>query len=238
MTNGQQETLFDMPGSEPEEPDESSLEKRTSLDRLEMVYGELGFIPHSRDELNYATLALDNRDTTGGFARLLNEVLLHQKKADTEDASAALRSIVARVKGYAETTRGDKMTLGEIEEELQGFLGIQNFLELEAIPNLSPWSLQPTTTRGLGLINRHLVVKKAINDQEMPALDHLTEEEAIAEMMAETRIYEASQAIKDSLTEADRRHEFWVGCIKEATRHTSVRPLAFQALRNLGIKTE
>ena len=230
MTSSQQETLFDIPG-----PDKGSPDKRTSLDRLEIVYGELGFIPHSMPELNDATLALDHRDSTGGFARRLNEVLQHQKKADAEDATSALRSIISRTRGYAGTTRADKMSLTAIEEELHDYLGTQNFLELSDVANLSGWSLQPITGRGLGLINRHLVVEKAIADHEMPALDLLATEEALADMMATTRVYEADKAIKDGLEEADRRHEFWVQCLQESTNHTVVRPIAFQALRALGV---
>ena len=234
MTSSSQDALFDLPA----DPVSVPPEKRTDFDRLSMVYGELGFTPHNREELNYATLALDNRDTPGGFARFLNEVLRHQQKSTSTDAPAALRSIVTKVKGFAETTAGDKTALGFIDEEIQDYLGMQNFLELDKISNLSGWSLQPATTRGLGLINRQLLTEKAIRDGEMARLDYAKTEEAIADMMATTRVYEAKNALDGALTQAGNRHEFWTGCLEQAVNHGAVRTIAVQALQRLGVKQQ
>lgn len=231
MTASQQEALF---GS----PDGSEKEVRSSLDRLEMVYEALGFIPHTKAELNDAMLALDNLEVTGGYARMLNEVLQHQHKAETKDATAALRSIVGRVKGYASTSKGDIGSLIAIREELQPYLGNQNFLELDDVSNLSGWSDQPLTKRGLGLISRHLAVSDAIARHEMPLLDDAAKDPAIAELMASARIYEAADAADAGVEEANRRREFWIGRLQEATQHTVVRPMAFQALRSLGVEQE
>ena len=203
-----------------------------------MVYEALGFIPHTKAELNDAMLALDNLEVTGGYARMLNEVLQHQHKAETKDATAALRSIVGRVKGYASTSKGDIGSLVAVREELQPYLGNQNFLELDDVSNLSGWSDQPLTKRGLGLISRHLVVSDAIARHEMPLLDEVAKDPAIAELMASARVYEAADAADAGVEEANRRREFWIGRLQEATQHTVVRPMAFQALRSLGVEQE
>lgn len=234
MTSSSQDTLFDLPTA----PAPIPPEKRTDFDRLSMVYSELGFTPHSREELNYAMLALDNRDTPGGFARFLNEVLRHQQKSASTDAPAALRSIIAKVKGFAETTAGDKTALGFIDEEVQEYLGTQNFLELDKMNNLSGWSLQPATTRGLGLMNRHLLTEKAIQDGEMARLEYAKTEEAIADMMATTRVYEAKNALDGALVQAGNRHDFWTTCLEEAASHGAVRAIAVQALERLGVKQQ
>lgn len=223
-------TLFDMPGYLPQGP-------RTSLDRLEMVHGELGFIPHSMSELNYAMLGLDNRDVPGGYARHLNEVLLHQKKSISEDPTAALRSIVRKVKGFASTVRGDKTMLLQIQEELQDSLGVHNFLELNSLHNLSKWRDQPSTKRGLGLISREILVGQALQDKTMPNLDQVADEDAIEHVLGSIRVYEASNAITSAIEHSDARFAFWVECLESAKDHTVVRPLAFQALASLGIES-
>ena len=230
MAISEQETLFDAPAVATVAPD-----KRSDYDRLSMVHGELGFIPHSRDELNYATLALDNRDTPGGFARFLNEVLRHQQKSVSNDAPAALRSILAKVKGFADTTRGDKTTLQFIDEELQGFLGTQNFLELDKISSLEGWSLEPSTARGLKLITRHRLAEEALNDEKMVNFAYAETEDAVAEMLAATRVYEAKSALDGALIQADNRHAFWLSCLEQATKHGAVRTIAVQALERLGV---
>ena len=222
--------LFDFPPSADVPP-----EKRSDYDRLSMVHGELGFVPHTREELNYATLALDNRDVSGGFARFLNEVLRHQQKSVSSDAPAALRSIVNKVKGFADTTAGDRTTLQFVDDELQDYLGTQNFLELDKVHALTDWSLQPSTTRGLGLINRHLTVEDALRNAEMANLEYAKSEEAIAEMMATTRVYEAKNALDGALVQVDNRHEFWLSCLEQATKHGAVRTIAVQALERLGV---
>lgn len=225
--------LDNQQGSTPEKSEKKA--KRTDIERLGMVYGELDFAPHSREELNYAMLALDHKDLSGGFARRLNEVLQHQKDAKTTDAVAALRSIVSRTKKYASTTRADKYSLGEVSDELEPFLGIQNFLEIADVPAISDWSLRPELARGLGLVNRHMTVQKALATKEMPDLDTLDAPHVVAEMVAGARVYEVDIAAKEALDEADRRFSFWVKCLEEATQHTTVRPIAFQALRSLGV---
>jgi hypothetical protein len=233
MTTSHQEALFGTPDNRI-----STDERRGDLDRLEMVHSELGFIPHSRRELNYAMLALDNRDLPGGYARFLNEVLRHQQKSVSLDPPAALRSIVTSIRGFAETTRGDKTALLALGEELQPFAGNQQFLELNNVSNISGWSLQPLTKRGLGLVNRQLTVEQAIRDGEWPDIDDLEKEESIADMVISRRVYEVLAAVDAGISGADNRNEFWVECLEAATNHGAVRAIALQALNKLGVVNE
>lgn len=217
-------------------PTDSAPEVRTSFDRLVMVHGELGFTPHSMQELNYATLALDNRDLPGGYARFLNEVLLHQKKSVSKDPTAALRSIVSKVKAFAETTRGDKTMLLQIQEELRESLGVHNFIGINTVRSLEDWENQPATKRGLGLISRQLAVSEALQKQEMINLDSVADNDAIQEMMEHARVFEANDAANGALEQADARFMFWAECLEGAKDHMVVRPMAFQALRSLGVE--
>lgn len=222
-------------GEDNDETETDKRPKRTDIERLGMVYGELGFAPHSREELNYAMLALDHRDVPGGFAHRLNDVLLNQQKAKTSDAVAALRSIVSKTKKYASTTRADKFALGEVGDELSDYLGTQNFLEIADVPVMADWSLRPELARGLGLVNRHIAVQEALATHEMPDLDTLGAHHIVAEMVASARVYEVDVAAKEAFNEAERRFDFWVKCLEEAMQHTAVRSIAFQALRKLGV---
>lgn len=226
-----EKALFDMPMSTP-------VEKRTSLDRLVMVKGELGFIPHSMAELNYATLALDNRDVPGGYARFLNEVLLHQQKSISTDPSAALRSIITKVKGFASTTKGDKTMLLQIQEELQGSLGVHNFIELSSMSSLRGWEHQPGTKRGLGLMSRQLIVDQALQEHKMVDLDTVADDDIIDYVLKHTRVYEANAGINAALEQGEARFAFWADCLEGAKNHLVVRPIAIQALRSLGVETD
>jgi hypothetical protein len=236
MTVSRQETLFDI--SAPIDPTDSSGEIRSDLDRLEIVYGELGFVPQSRSELTEAMLALDSRDTPGGYATHLNEVLRHQQKSVSQDPPAALRSIVGTIKGFAATTRGDRTTLLAVSEELSEYAGNQKFLELDNVSSLNGWSLQPGTKRGLGLINRQLAVEKAIREGEWGGIDGFDKEESIAGMMAGSRVYEAIAGADAALIGAEKRHEFWINCLEQATNHLAVRAVAVGALKSLGVTYE
>lgn len=240
MAQSQQDSLFDLPPSatntEKGSAEEGGGDVRNDFDRLSIVHGELGFIPHSRAEMTHAMLVLDYREQPGGFAGYLNTVLHRQINYEVEDPSAALRSIVSSIRGYAGSTKGDKTALLQIQDEVQPYAGVQNFLELTNINNLHGWEAQPGTKRGLGLISRQIRVTKGLNEGEWPGIDNHTSEEAIADLMVEARVYEALAAINDGMQQAGNRHEFWVDCLKQATRHMAVKPLAVEALKKLGVE--
>ncbi len=76
---------------EPEQSQESvpALDVR---ERMEVVYLTHGFIPHTKDELNEIVSIDSFAVKKGGVALHLNEVLLHQKKAQTADPTQAVKS--------------------------------------------------------------------------------------------------------------------------------------------------
>ena len=71
-------------------------------ERLQTVYEHYGFYPHNKRELSEAYNLVSFRQQPSGVAKHLNEVLLHQQRARTDDPHAALRSIVQRYEARRE----------------------------------------------------------------------------------------------------------------------------------------
>lgn len=80
-------------------------------ERMEVVFSSHGFLPHTKDELN-EVISIDSfSPRLGGVALHLNEVLLHQKKADTDQPAQAVRSKTQEYAWYARQAHQDTREL-------------------------------------------------------------------------------------------------------------------------------
>jgi len=76
-------------------------------ERMEVVYSTHGFLPHTKDELNEVVSIDAFAVKKGGVALHLNEVLLHQKKAQAADPTQAVRSKTQEYSWFATQAHQD-----------------------------------------------------------------------------------------------------------------------------------
>lgn len=204
-------------------------------ERLNTIYEEFGFMPHTKRETNLAVGVLENKDKSGGFGRYLNEVLLHQLHANTEHAERAPIKIVSEVIGFARNTRITRTFIEEIDEELKG---ANSLSILKHVDSFSNWRHQSSTLHGLKELQRTVGTFSMLSDESgVVDIDKLGNNDAIADMMAVLRVHDARSYIKNLNEQELKRFSFWTEQLEVSARtHMTVAGMAYTALDSLGIK--
>lgn len=221
-------TTDPLPGDD-DQGEEVPLRKRSQRERLQTVIELDKFIPQSNRELNLAVGQIENREKPLGFARYLNEVLLHQKKSVSEDPEAALRKIIAEIAGFIDSSVGN---ITSLELLIQDDLGSE---QLETVRNSlgsADWRAQPMTRRALDLITRQLRVREQLaDDEEGKRIDvGRSDDDEIAEVCKSMRRHEAVRAAKAIIEQQRARSEFWRQALRDSRLHMVTQPLAAKAL--------
>lgn len=221
----------DVPPPEPQElanDAETDPSKMSPYERYMTVFTEAGFSPKSPRELNLAIGYIENRDKPGGFGKYLNEVLIHQQRAVTDDPQAALRKIVADVRSFAKSVIPDQTMI----EEMQSALPDGNFTVIGDSSTVSGWKHQSDTKRGLRLIAHEHRLRQ--HEPDDPTLD-LTppDDDEIAAMVGSMQTFEAAKVIKSLTKQHGNRRKFWIEVLKSAQTHMVVKSIVDSALKEL-----
>lgn len=220
----------EVPLSQPEE-----LQKLTPVQRLGFVVNGIGMVPSSKKELTRAMSALEHRDSAGGFASHLNEILLHQNKAKTNDPRAALRSVLSEVGSYASTARGNVAMLGTLECELADR---DDLVPSKSVANngLSRDLLRvPATRRAIGHMLRSRQVDIALRENELVDLNQAVDDEQMAVFLQGIRLSDFKHGVDVTRRQQQNRFDFWTDQLEASTRHSAVRAMAFAALEKCGV---
>lgn len=106
---------------------ERQLDRYQRLDTLSRLEG--GFLPVTRAEQTEVMGLVAEIDRPGGAARHLNEVNLHQQKADTLDPLRAVRRIVREYGGYARDAQQASGQLTHLHQDLRDVLNPELHLD-------------------------------------------------------------------------------------------------------------
>lgn len=210
------------------------VEVRTNkpIDRLAIVVSELGIIPGSKRELSTALSAIEHRDNPGGYAHFLNEVLLHQRKANTDDPIAALRKIIGETKAYAESAKGEIGMLGLLHDELTD-PNLHIFQTAGNTSLLRDWQDVATVKRALNTTYNSHRTRQALEESAMIDLDESPNSEDIKEYIDSERVGSLRSQVRRTGVEQTARLEFWRSQLEQAQRHNAVAQLARTALYRL-----
>ncbi len=225
--------------------------------RLLAVQSAAGFFPTTRRELHEAMTLFDYAHKPAGAAGHLNEILLHQQKAQTHDPTAAVRSVVSEYAAYAKKARNDEAQQRTLREEMGDVSGnvlrslgnavvraglhtgigqLVRFHDLRAIAHGSkdvPTGFSPLD----GLGNKRSTGKKE------PAADPYTilQPDAIVrsridDVLKTTRLWGGRLLVVAAQDDQANRRAFWTERLKESRSHLSARLIADAALENLSVR--
>lgn len=223
--------------------DVDDLSKSEKAERLVQVDEFEGFYPHSNDELSRVITMQGNADTDKRALIHLDEVYAHQRKADTESPSDALKSIVRTFETYANNSAVEAGMLGMLKRELIQASDKKKALSFKNVKNMEGWKDQETTKRGLMIVSRYLETKDfAENDgQDMLGKNKIIDkasnkDERITNIINDLRVSTIEDAIDAIITQEAHRYEYWLARLRESAKHYFVRGQAYDAIEKLESK--
>lgn len=227
------------------------------LERLDVVERTLGFLPTTHDELNDVVGLVAFSGVPGKAARHLNEILLHQHKADTDQPEQAVRSKVAEFEGFAISAQRDYEQLGilrtevaemmsptvpiteDLEREsgdLRGLTQLVRFVDLRTFlqsggakrPLYDPFKKAARERGPKG--GRRIVDVYSVESPD----DAMTER--IEQVLQGITVKQARHLVGEAVADQQVRRDFWIDRLVECKSHLLARPIAERALRHLGVK--
>lgn len=227
------------------------------LERLDVVTRTLGFYPTTHDELNDVVGLVAFSGKAGKSARHLNEILLHQHKADTDQPEQAVRSKVAEFEGFAVSAQSDcdqlEVLRAEVAEmmnpkvsimedlerepgDLHGLTQLVRYLDLKGFlqsggtsrPQYDPFK-KATRERGPKGGRRIVDVYSVASPSEV-VVEH------IEELLQRITVKQARHLVGDALTDQQLRRDYWIERLIECKSHLLAKPIAVRALRHLGVE--
>ncbi|HEY5268415.1 MAG TPA: hypothetical protein VII94_04750 [Candidatus Saccharimonadales bacterium] len=202
--------------------------------KLAMVQGKEGFLPVSLHELREALeLGSNYPAKQGGAARHLNEILLHQKRADTDDPGRAVRSVANKYVSYYYSSKLLTEQLSDLSDEVRE---IDNpHLSLEITLGLDRIGLAGMV-RFMDL--RRVVFKQAVKNQEINPLltDYIDSPKVetahyIASVLKDLRVGNIRDVVVLSVKDQENRSKFWRERLVESARHATAKPIVMRALK-------
>jgi hypothetical protein len=215
-------------------------EKVEIPERLVTVEQRFGFLPRSRRELS-DTYDLTAKELLAGAASHLNDVFNRQKhKSSMEDPSQTVRSITARYAEYAKNAQGEQRMLELFARDIgdeKGSLDISRLgSEWQHSGSLFRPILHTLWTRDVSAFMRDGEGDdplKGLLEGAYSASDRQVMQRA-QEMLTKSK-REFNGEFRHSLTSQRNRFDFWVNALQEARKHTLARPVAYNALVELGV---
>lgn len=200
------------------------------LDRLE-IFGEVvGFLPTSTRELSEAMSLLNFPAKAGGTARHLNEILIHQQAAETDDPARAVRRVADQYAGYFKGARLDYTHLLELNKQV----------EETDNPKLSLAEATGSDI-GFGALIRYLDLAKLAKSKQSlePEANPLKSSYTVPTPETQRRIDAAAArlivrdlrlVVPAAIEDQRSRGRFWRERLIESKRHALARPIAIAAL--------
>lgn len=226
------------------------------LERLDVVVRTLGFLPTTHEELNDVVGLVAFAGTAGKSARHLNEILLHQHKADTNDPQQAVRSKVAEFEGFALGAQADYDQLAILRDEVaemmnptvlvtedlernegdrNGLWQLVRYIDLKTFcqtageerPLFDPFK-KAARERGPKGGRRIVDVYSAKEPSEL-VTEHF-------ESVLQTITVKQARLLVAAAQEDQRlRRDFWTERLVECKSHLLAKPIAERALKHLGV---
>ena len=218
-------------------PSVKPIEQQSYEERLISIHEKFGgFFPHSSDEMSMIVgftkkLELGARKEDA-FNLFLNQIRGNQElHTSSDDPNRALRGMIQDVKRTVNATKYDYNALEEdiwgLGEDIVADYG-PGFI-LADHPDADLWFVQPTTKRGLALIDRSLTIRRKLaNEEEIPKLSQLGTTESIQTMLQNTTAGDIVVAYDDVVQEVGRRQSFWSERLHDASKHLAVKHLIKQ----------
>lgn len=231
-------------------------EQLDKLERLEVVSALYGFFPTTQEELNSAVGLIAFLNTPGKSARQLNEILLHQQKANTDDPKQAVLSKVAEYGWFAVSAKNDSRQLSvlksEIDEmmnpkvsildelepgqnligqvQLARFVDVKNFLVTKGNIN-PPFNLFKKAERKRDSRGDRKIIDVYSTDTLEPAVsDH------VLESLGATTVKASRLLIREAINDQVNREHFWTDRLVECKSHLLAKPIAIRALNILAVQ--
>jgi hypothetical protein len=163
---------------------------------------------------------------TGGAARHLNEILRHQKAADTDDPTRAVRMVAQEYVGYFRAAAKDTADLGLFDRDLHE----------QDNPRLTLASAFGVENPGIAGLVRFIDLRKKVTGRSTEVdIDPLRTDYTF-QPSAETLDYVASRArelkigairpvAEGAFTDQNNRRIYWHGKLSESRRHNLARPI-------------
>lgn len=187
-----------MPNTETNRSPEHTPELGTH-ERMEIVYNAHGFLPFTKDELN-DIVSIDAFPTKkGGAARGLNEVLLHQKKANTDNPEQAVRSKTEEFVWYAKQAHQDCKELLELNHQFREMLNPS----LTLADYLEDIAIDEQTASLAGLAGVHQLVRFLDLNEFRQTRNPFVSGLSILKKHARIRGDEGSREVKDAYSSYD-----------------------------------
>lgn len=215
-------------------------------ERLHIMHDIEGFYPTNNHELTRSFAIKDFRQTPVGAAGYLNEILLHQRKTTkAEDPTAALKSVVNEMAGYASKARIDITSLRGFQQELNDHGAANNLVAIKRVG--------PVTGVGQFVRQHDLALLASKGPAALPfnPLKALTTRNAydaytasqpspavrdrIDVVLSTVRLWEAQEVVADMVEEQSKRFKFWTENLIDSKRHSAARGAAHTALTALGV---
>ncbi len=212
--------------------EETDYQTIDTYDRLEIFKETQGFYPATYRELSEAFVLPSYSVKRGGTAKHLNEILLHQQKAQTDDPRRAVIRVTQEYATYFKTARLSLTHLILLSRDVNDTDNPNLSLEVASGTNIGFGDL----VRFLDL--RQLAREKVVPKDEIDPLstDYLHKPTPLVathidETIKRLHIKETRSIMSLAINDQHKRALFWKERLVESQRHELARPIASAALR-------
>ena len=228
--------------------------KLNAIERSEVMVRTEGFLPTTYQELHEAVGLRSWQEEVGQTGRHLNEILLHQKKADTTDPQQAVRSVVAEYASYAMQSHVDVSLLNDLKDRVSEMMNpkmnLGEELEHSKHTNLATARLvrfmdlsqyaRDADTGNLGFNPLSYAVRlrgsrggrKIVDRYSVDPIDPYLALR-VGAIVASTSVKDARSLVKYAVVDQNNRLTFWTNRLRESRSHALARPIAERALKKL-----
>ena len=140
---------------------EKSLPALSTLERMEVVFADHGFMPYTSDELNEVVSIDAFASHPGGVAKHLNEILQHQNRAATDDPAQGVKSKTEEYAWFATQAHQDALELLGLHHRVAGMLNPRLSLDtyLREDEDVQAGSTSVSDQPGVHQLLRHMALE-------------------------------------------------------------------------------
>lgn len=230
--------------------------------RMQAVHEAYTFMPHTYDELHEVTSINSFDPRRGGVAQHLNEVLLHQKRAITNDPAQGVRSKVEEYVSYASQAHQDSFELLALNDRLSGMLNpnlllidyVEDELSVEELPaTAGVYQLirhmeldyyrqsGDSTNLGFDILKKHTRLRGEDGEREIvdvfTVAGSLEAGNHVAERLKTLRIADIRNgqhqtAVSRAANNAMDRFAYWEDVLVASKSHLLAKPIAEKAIQS------
>lgn len=202
------------------------------VQRAGLILYSKKFIPENNREINEAFSLIGFRAKPSGVASHLNQILLHQRRANTDQPLAAVKSVAREYAGYYNLARARLENFTRLNVALRGIENRNEYIHNKE--SIKPYFFDLVRFIDLTAAVGEQIVPENVNlnpfSNQYKISDNLELNEHIDLMTQKIRVHEVKHIARDAIYDQNNRITFWRDILVESANHLGAKAIALSAL--------